>query len=157
MNTDIANDFTELKRPKSLLRAALRFLFFVLAALTLLFVAPNSWVEWQAGLMTGILAAILWAISWRWKSAENRVIVWLLIYLGGMALWGILYSDIPSIGALACMFVGFELVLLIFHSRLRVWGAAICKKNATTEQAVVPNSSQQSPQDTRSSVSGSED
>lgn len=139
VSKDLASDFYELKRPRTLLGATLRFFVFILVATVLVFIAPNSWSEWQMGLIIGLAAGSLWAISWRWKGAENRVIVWLVIYLGGMALWGFLYGDIPSVGALACMYVGFEFVLLILHSRLRVWTNHITQRKEEAEQDVTPN------------------
>lgn len=121
MSEDLASDFYELKRPRTFGGATLRFLVFAAIASVILFVSPNSWGKWQTGLIIGLFAGALWATSWRWKGAENRLIVWLVIYLGGMVLWGVLYGDFPSLGALACMYVGFEFVLLILHNHLRKW------------------------------------
>jgi hypothetical protein len=123
MSKDIASGFSKLNRPKSLVGAALRFLLVVLVSVALLFVAPNSWTGWQAGLIFGLISGVLWAVSWRWRGTENRVVAWFVIWTCGMALWGTLYRDIPSLGALACMYVGFEFLLLISHSHLKAWTA----------------------------------
>lgn len=139
MSTDLASDFSDLKRPASLFAAARRLLLFGLLAVALLFIVPDSWTGWQAGLMMGLVAGALWAFSWRWKSSENRVVVWLVIYLGGMILCGILYRGLPSWGALVCMYLGFELVLLGLHSRLRAWAAPTLQQNQG-EQGVPPQS-----------------
>ena len=129
MRTDLAADFSELKRPKSFIGAALRFLAFCLGAALLYFIAPNSWGEWRMGLSTGLAAGFLWAVSWCWKGNENRVIVWLMVYLGVMAFWGARYRDFPSLGALACMYVGFDFALLVLHSPLKAWSCKVAERD----------------------------
>jgi hypothetical protein len=147
MNKDLASEFCELKRPKTGLGATLRFFALILVAAALDFIAPFSWGEWQSGLIIGVVAGLLWAISWRWKGAENRLIVWLVIYLGGMALWGTLHGDVPSLGALACAYVGFEFVLLILHSRLRAWTDPAKRRNEEAKQGFEPQSATRSESD----------
>lgn len=85
----------------------------------LFFIFPNSWDEWKAGIVVGLSAGMLWAVSWFFHGVESRLIVWLVIYLGGMAFWGIRYHDLPAIGAMTSMYIGFEFILLMFHNRLQ--------------------------------------
>jgi hypothetical protein len=135
MNTDLASDFSELKRPKNLAGAVFRFLLFLVGAAVLYFIAPNAWGEWRVGLIAGIVAGALWGVSWRWKGDVNRLLAWMVIWLGGMAFWGMRYHDIPSLGALASMYVGFELIQLLFHSYHRKWVIAANRGSEEAEQA----------------------
>lgn len=135
MNTDLASDFAELKRPKNLAVAILRFLLFLIGAAVLYFIAPNAWGEWRVGLVTGIVAGALWGVSWRWKGDVNRLLAWMIIWLGGMAFWGMRYKDIPSLGALFSMYVGFELIQLLFYYSHRKWIIAANRRSEEAEEA----------------------
>ena len=104
--------------------AMVRFLLFIAFAIVLYLFTPISWSGWNVGLMVGLVAGILWAISWRWEAIENRAVAWLVIYFGGMTFWGILYRDFPSFGALTCVYIGYEFILLILHTRLSNWTAS---------------------------------
>lgn len=106
---------------RAFLGATLRFLAFILVATVLCFMAPNSWGERMTGLIVGLVAGSRWAVSRRFRGFGNRLVVWLISYLGEMALWAAMYREIPSLGALACMDVGFEFVLLIPRRKLNKW------------------------------------
>jgi hypothetical protein len=138
MSHNITDDFMEPKRPKSLIGATARFLLFFAITIGLYLFTPISWSGWHVAVIIGIVAGLLWAISWRWEAIENRVVAWLLIYLGGMTVWAIIYRKFPSFGALACMYVGYEFILLLFHTKITAWTAPpsqITKRQNKSEMA----------------------
>jgi len=111
--------FFELDRPKTLTSALARFAIVSLCVGMFYIIAPNLWAHALSGLFIGFIAGILWAMSWFASGAENRMVVWIFIYIGGMTFWGLYYRDIPSMGAAASMLLGYEFVMLLFHRRLR--------------------------------------
>ncbi len=121
MSKDIESGFYELNLPSTFLGATFRFLVVILIATALFFIAPNSWSGWKIGLVVGLIVGALWAVSWRWEGVENRLIVWLVVYLGGVALWCRHYPAELTLGALTCMYVGGEAVMFILHYQLRKW------------------------------------
>jgi hypothetical protein len=123
MGKDLASDFSRLKRPGTLAAGLLRFSFFAAGAFGLYLIAPQAWSDWKAGLVAGMIAGTLWAVSWRWKGDENRLIMWLILHLGGFLFCGLRYRDFPPLGVLASMYVGFEFMQLVLRGLLRRWAS----------------------------------
>lgn len=121
MRKDLASDFRRLKSPGTLAGGLLRFSLFAGGAAGLYLIAPDAWKDWKTGLVAGMIAGTLWAGSWRWKGDENRLIMWLVLHLGGILFCGIRYRDFPPLGVLASMYVGFEFMQLVLRGSLRKW------------------------------------
>jgi hypothetical protein len=123
MNLKFADEFSKLTLPKTFLRSIMRFSMFLCCILCLYLLAPTIWNEWLVGLILGLVGGFIWVISWRWKGLENRLIVWLIGYLGTMAYICSDYRASSFIGALVCMHLGGEFMMLVFYHRLRAWTA----------------------------------